>query len=63
MYINAVHAQGSIIMRQLRFEYFMCAKILFMRFVYVPFEKNKLKKTLSRTEVYSLKNKGKVILK
>ena len=50
-------------MRQLRFEYFMCAKILFMRFVYVPFEKNKLKKTLSRTEVYSLKNKGKVILK
>ena len=43
MYIHAVHAQGSIFLRQLRFEYFMCAKILFMRFVYVAFEKNKLK--------------------
>ena len=43
MYIHAVHAQGSIFLRQLRFEYFRCAKILFMRFVYVAFEKNKLK--------------------
>ena len=43
MYIHAVHPQGSVFLRQLRFEYFMCAKILFMRFVYVAFEKNKLR--------------------